>query len=72
MISNGWYILISIPVTLFVYFPYISFLQLSCVHFLVLLAALYLILSFDLSADQVFRNSFILMLLNGVSDRLPR
>lgn len=69
MISSCWYILISLPVTLFVFFPYVSFLEMSCMHYLVLLAVLYLILSFDLSADKVFRNSFILILLNAVSNR---
>lgn len=67
MISSWWYIVIAIPITIFIYLPYVSFLDFSPVEYLILLGVLYVIMAFDLSVDTVFRKSFTLLLFVGVS-----
>lgn len=66
MISSFWYILIGIPITVFVYLPYVAFLEMRYLEYAVLLGILYILLAFELTADPAFRNSCILMLLNAV------
>lgn len=66
MISKFWFFLINLPITVFIYLIYVSFLNLHQLEYLILLTVLYLILCFDAIADDAFRKSFILMLINAV------
>lgn len=66
MISNWYYLLISLPITVFIYNVYLSALSMDINQHLILLGLLYLILTLDLIADSTFRRNFILLLFTAV------